>query len=138
MAYFHAKEQYWNHEDVDVSKITRLELLYDEKAYVTVKAVIKEPSDTVSISNILQIPMYDIESCINWDLKVESFNGIKMWNLEVQHNQRHRSKSIIAYKPEYYVNFYDPWMMDSCKTTNSVLRKRSIPTDLIYMIQDYT
>ena len=33
---------------------------------------------------------------------------------------------------------WDPWMMDSKKTTGSVLWKRLIPTVLINMIQEFT
>ena len=38
----------------------------------------------------------------------------------------------------YAYNIWDPWMMDGFKTTSSVLSKRSIPADLINMIQEFT
>ena len=107
--------------------------------YVIGRVVLKEPSNAVSISTILQIAVIHLKRCIKWDLKVESQSGIKMWNLKVQHHQSGVwSKSRVAYKPEYYVNIWDPWMMDSFKTTSSVLGKRSIPADLINMIQEFT
>ena len=45
----------------------------------------------------------------------------------------------ICYKSDGKICYiWDPWMMDSFKTTSSVLRKRSIPADLINMIQEFT
>ena len=138
-AIVHTRKSNWNRDSIDVSKITRLEVLDSGKGYVTGRVVIKEPSNAVSISIILQIAVIHLKRCIKWDLKVESQSGIKMWNLKVQHHQSEVwSKSRVAYKPEYYVNIWDPWMMDSFKTTSSVLRKRSIPADLINMIQEFT
>ncbi len=46
--------------------------------------------------------------------------------------------SISVYKFGKYANIWDPWMMDSFKATSSVLGKRSIPTELVNMIQDFT
>ena len=68
-------------------------------------------------------------------LKVESQSGIKMWNLKVGHQSGVYSKAELAYKPEYYVNIWDAWMMDSFKATSSVLGKRSIPAELVNMIR---
>ena len=141
-AMFHTSKKYFNPDFVDVSKITRLEVLDSGRGYVTGRVVLKEPSNAVSISTILQIAVINLKRCIKWDLKVESQSGIKMWNLKVLHHQSGVSgvcsKSRVAYKPECYVNIWDPWMMDSFKTTSSVLRKRSIPADLINMIQEFT
>ena len=137
-AMFFASKKYFNPDFVDMSKTTRLEVLYNGR-YVIGRVVLKEPSNAVSISTILQIAVINLKRCIKWDLKVESQSGIKMWNLKVQHHQSEVwSKSRVAYKPEYYVNIWDPWMMDSFKTTSSVLGKRSIPADLINMIQEFT
>ena len=49
-AMFHTSKKYFNPDFIDVSKITRLELLYDNNGFVTCRVVIKEPSNTVSIS----------------------------------------------------------------------------------------
>ena len=69
------RKSHWNPATVDVSKITRLEVL-DNGKYVVGRVVIKEPSNAVSISTILQITVINLKRCIKWDLKVESKCGI--------------------------------------------------------------
>ena len=127
----------WNPATVDVSKITRLEVL-DNGKYVIGRVVLKEPSSAVSISIILQTAVINLKRCSEWNLEVESQSGIKKWAIEVECQSGIYLKHVLPYKPEYYVNIWDPWMMDSFKTTSSVLGKRSIPADLINMIQDFT
>ena len=50
----HTTKSNWNLETIDVSKITRLEVL-DNGKYVTCRLVVKEPSNADSISTILGI-----------------------------------------------------------------------------------
>ena len=85
-AIVHTRKSNWNRDSIDVSKITRLEVL-DTGKYLVGRVVLKEPSNAVSISTILQIAVINLKRCIKWDLKVESQSGIKMWNLKVQHHQ---------------------------------------------------
>ena len=119
----HTRKSNWNHDSIDVSKITRLEVINNGKSkYVTNRLVIKEPSNAVSISTILDIPISKLRICstLLFD-KIYCPGWFKR-------------------QSKYCVIFWDPWMMDSLNTTSSVLgkRKRSIPADLINMIQDFT
>ena len=109
---FHTEKPNWNPGSVDVSKLKRLEVV-DKWGNVTGRLVLKEPSTADSISKIL---------------------GISLNMLDI--TSSHFFK--FAYNSEHYANIWDPWMMDSFKTTSSVLGKRSIPADLINMIQEFT
>ena len=71
----------WNPATVDVSKITRLEVL-DYGKYVVGFVVLKEPSSAVSISTILQTAVTNLKRCSEWNLEVESQSGItRKWTL---------------------------------------------------------
>ena len=61
-AIVHTRKSNWNRDSIDVSKITRLEVLNNGK-YVTGRLVIKEPSNAVSISTILDIPISKLRIC---------------------------------------------------------------------------
>ena len=64
--------------------------------------------------------------------------------VNVKRTQRCRQKEhddtiSVWYKSDGKICYiWDPWMMDSKKTTCSVLWKRLIPTVLINMIQEFT
>ena len=130
-AIVHTRKSNWNRDSIDVSKITRLEVINNGKSkYVTDRLVIKEPSNAVSISTILDIPISKLRICSTHAIMYsEKYTYIKIYCPEWFERQS-----------KYCVILWDPWMMDSLNTTSSVLgkRKRSIPADLINMIQDFT
>ena len=91
-AIVHTTKSNWNLETIDVSKITRMEVL-DNGKYVTCRLVVKEPSNADSISTILGMSGVKLKLCSKWNLRL---NGkICIW-LE------------IAYKSKYYANIWDP------------------------------
>ena len=61
-AIVHTTKSNWNLETIDVSKITRLEVL-DNGKYVTCRLVVKEPSNADSISTILGISGEQLRKC---------------------------------------------------------------------------
>ena len=119
---FHTEKPNWNPGSVDVSKLKRLEVV-DKGEDVCGRLVLKEPSTADSISKILGISLNMLTISSN-------YSELNMFRVSLFFK--------LAYKSEYYANIWDPWMMDSFKTTSSVLGKRSIPADLINMIQDFT
>ena len=127
-ALFHTRKSNWNHGSVNVSKIKRLEVL-DNGKYVTGRLVIKETNNADSISSILGISISKLKMLSKWiPTKHPRYCYFKGLCLFVE----------LACQTKYYANIWDPWMMDSFKTTSYVLGKRSIPADLINMIQEFT
>ena len=140
-AIFHTHFPHWKPEAVDLSKITRLDVVSVGKLVIG-RVVIKELSDVdynhSSISSILGIPIFGFYQPKWKNEEVEGWvEGWVEFFLTVKDRLVNGYDSRLTLK-YMYANIWDPWMMDSFKTTSSVLSKRSIPADLINMIQEFT